>query len=289
MSTNDPRGQAHEFHSFVLGLVAENERLRQQVAGLEQTVAMLSQFQPPMDSETAKAWGRRLEQAPGWRSLTCGTISSWDESGGYPLGGGLLALLADLTAIPGDDRGKRLAWDINERERARRNPPGTYRMRPYPPRFRGLYDATWILHERGDVGLSDLLRDLTKGLRSGSKLLFVIKAAFLLYGTDAVRMLSTEPDELVSRLIEEVNRASEPEENEMWKRFRGLFSGTAPSVTKEQARSVLGVAADATADDVKAAYRRLVREHHPDAGGDVKEFHKVAEAYEVLAAVSPVA
>ncbi len=45
---------------------------------------------------------------------------------------------------------------------------------------------------------------------------------------------------------------------------------------------VLGLTQNATADDIKKAYRKLAREHHPDKGGDPEKFKKVQEAYEVL-------
>jgi molecular chaperone DnaJ len=45
---------------------------------------------------------------------------------------------------------------------------------------------------------------------------------------------------------------------------------------------VLGVASDATPEEVKRAYRRLAREHHPDAGGDEERFKEIARAYDVL-------
>jgi len=45
---------------------------------------------------------------------------------------------------------------------------------------------------------------------------------------------------------------------------------------------VLGVEADATQGDIKAAYRRLSRQVHPDQGGSGALFRKVAEAYETL-------
>lgn len=49
---------------------------------------------------------------------------------------------------------------------------------------------------------------------------------------------------------------------------------------------VLGVAKDATQDEIKKAYRKLARQHHPDANPDNKEseekFKETAQAYEVL-------
>ena len=44
----------------------------------------------------------------------------------------------------------------------------------------------------------------------------------------------------------------------------------------------LGVLPSATEAEIKAAYRTLVREHHPDRQGDPIKFRAVAEAYEVL-------
>ncbi len=44
----------------------------------------------------------------------------------------------------------------------------------------------------------------------------------------------------------------------------------------------LGVPKSATADEVKKAYRRLARKHHPDAGGKEETFKDIGEAYEVL-------
>ena len=49
---------------------------------------------------------------------------------------------------------------------------------------------------------------------------------------------------------------------------------------------VLGVPKDATADEIKKAYRKLAREYHPDANkGDAKaeeRFKEISEAYDVL-------
>ena len=45
---------------------------------------------------------------------------------------------------------------------------------------------------------------------------------------------------------------------------------------------ILGVKKDATADEIKKAFRTLARKHHPDAGGDEEKFKEINEAYEVL-------
>lgn len=44
----------------------------------------------------------------------------------------------------------------------------------------------------------------------------------------------------------------------------------------------LGVAQDATPDQIKRAYRSKARTHHPDKGGDAQEFASAAAAYDVL-------
>jgi len=45
------------------------------------------------------------------------------------------------------------------------------------------------------------------------------------------------------------------------------------------ALSELGVSGDADIEEIRAAYRRRVKEAHPDQGGDEDEFKRVREAY----------
>ena len=59
-----------------------------------------------------------------------------------------------------------------------------------------------------------------------------------------------------------------------------------PTESKRDYYEVLGIARDASADDIKKAYRQLARKFHPDVNqGDSsaeEKFKEVAEAYEVL-------
>jgi len=45
---------------------------------------------------------------------------------------------------------------------------------------------------------------------------------------------------------------------------------------------ILGVAQQATADEIKRAYRKLASQHHPDKGGDTAQFQEIQEAYSIL-------
>ena len=44
----------------------------------------------------------------------------------------------------------------------------------------------------------------------------------------------------------------------------------------------LGVASDATKADIKRAWRKLAKEHHPDKGGNEEKFKEIQAAYELL-------
>jgi molecular chaperone DnaJ len=53
-------------------------------------------------------------------------------------------------------------------------------------------------------------------------------------------------------------------------------------VAKRDYYEALGVSKNASADEIKKAYRRLAVKHHPDRGGDETDFKEINEAYEVL-------
>jgi hypothetical protein len=56
----------------------------------------------------------------------------------------------------------------------------------------------------------------------------------------------------------------------------------------DRARRVLGLKQRASIEEIRAAYRRLCKRHHPDAGdsdpGDSKAFREIHDAYRLLVA-----
>ena len=53
-------------------------------------------------------------------------------------------------------------------------------------------------------------------------------------------------------------------------------------VTKEAHFATLGLHPKSSLNDVKSAYREMVKQHHPDQGGTVQDFLRLQEAYEFI-------
>ena len=50
--------------------------------------------------------------------------------------------------------------------------------------------------------------------------------------------------------------------------------------------SMLEIERSSTPEEIKTAYRKLARKHHPDKGGDPEKFKKISEAYSILSDIS---
>ena len=68
--------------------------------------------------------------------------------------------------------------------------------------------------------------------------------------------------------------------------FGGGFGHGGPEHRREVDNSklyeALGVSKDASASDIKKAFRKAAIQHHPDKGGDPEKFKEIGKAYEVL-------
>ena len=265
---------ATDFHRQVLNMLTENERLTQQVQHLQHQLDLVHQVGAALSPELATSWLPGLEACDGWKQLKVGgSLCRWDQAAGRADGTGLKALILDLRAIPATAF-DRASWDAAEQRRAQKG--GGIPARPAPDRVQPQLVTSWLLNER-QPGLGDALDKLTAGLRG--RLRLAIEAAFLLWGDRAVAMLSTDPACVVKALLAEVHRVEEPVHAANWKTLRDLVNGCQ---AKTHARQVLGVDADANPEQIKARYRELAKEHHPDAGGDATRFARVSAAYEVL-------
>ena len=67
---------------------------------------------------------------------------------------------------------------------------------------------------------------------------------------------------------------------ELRQRLRGPRRPSGDS--RADALAVLGLEPGATAEAIKRAHRRLVKQHHPDMGGSAEAFRRVNEAYQQL-------
>ena len=49
---------------------------------------------------------------------------------------------------------------------------------------------------------------------------------------------------------------------------------------------ILGISKSANDDEIKNAYRKLAKTHHPDKGGDKSKFQEIQTAYETLSDIN---
>ena len=62
--------------------------------------------------------------------------------------------------------------------------------------------------------------------------------------------------------------------------------GSASSMSREDALDVLGLKEGASQADIRSAYRRMMKKHHPDNGGSAYLAARINEANDVLASGS---
>jgi hypothetical protein len=85
----------------------------------------------------------------------------------------------------------------------------------------------------------------------------------------------------------DIEREKKRQEKERWFnewRRTYQYSYTTPQQNIKSAYDTLGLSIGASKQEIKSAFRRLVKKHHPDTGGDQKQFIAIRQAYEMLIA-----
>ena len=115
-----------------------------------------------------------------------------------------------------------------------------------------------------------------------------VLAAFALYGVRASEWLDEDPRRVVAELRQRQRQAG----NSSGRRTRSDQRSTDREPTNQarngwsdprsQALSVLGLQPGASQQAIKQAFRKLVKQHHPDLGGSADAFRRVNDAYQLL-------
>ena len=128
------------------------------------------------------------------------------------------------------------------------------------------FPANLNLQQRLDRLVAGLGTDLLAAVAQPPSLGdLTVLAAFALYGVRASEWLDEDP----RRVVEELRQ-----------RLRGPRRPAGDS--RADALAVLGLKVGASAEAIKRAHRRLVKQHHPDMGGSAEAFRRVNEAYQQL-------
>lgn len=127
----------------------------------------------------------------------------------------------------------------------------------------------WIDHGTGEVGgavLAGRFAGRTLDSLSDGELLEVRTEAAS--DTDSVRVLEAYLDRRLGP---------------GWRHARQQAPNAGKAdMTREEAFAVLGLAGNATADDIRAAHRRLIQRVHPDAGGSADLAARINRARDIL-------
>ena len=119
-----------------------------------------------------------------------------------------------------------------------------------------------------------------------------VLAAFALYGVRASEWLDDDPKRVMLDLQQQVQqsesrrrgRRTRTDHRRTDQRTTDQQTSDEPQGSRAAALAVLGLDPGASAEAIKQAHRRLVKQHHPDMGGSAEAFRRVNEAYQRLMA-----
>ncbi|MFZ9318183.1 MAG: J domain-containing protein [Vulcanococcus sp.] len=155
------------------------------------------------------------------------------------------------------------------------------------------FHAQLSLQERLDRLLPGLGSDLFAAMAAPlNKQRCAVLAAFALYGVSAIEWLDDDPQRVVQDLRQRQERSSSNRRTRSDHRTHSDHRTGSDHRTEHSAHDprrlaaleVLGLRWGASRDAIKAAHRRLVKQHHPDLGGSAEAFRRVNEAYQQLVA-----
>ena len=246
-------------------LLEENAALKQEVLRLRRLLDRyeLLECEPRastrsqwVSAQLVQLWVRQLMQQPGWTQLRAGDGESGLE--------GVIAQLNRSSFLP----------QLSLEQRLDRLAPG----------------------------LGGDLQTAVAGVRSKQRL--AVLCAFALYGVSAREWLAEDPRRVVADLRQRVQQL----EHQRQSRHQGSRrtrsdrrstdrDGSAPGSgaasgssagqgdpRRMEALRVLGLRWGASREAIKKAHRRLVKQHHPDLGGEAEAFRRVNDAYQLLMA-----
>ncbi|TCD56348.1 J domain-containing protein [Synechococcus sp. BS55D] len=151
------------------------------------------------------------------------------------------------------------------------------------------------LQQRLDRLVSGLGTDLLSAVgRRATKKGMAVLAAFALYGVRASEWLDEDPARVVAELRQRL-RPNSSRRTRTDQRSTDQRSTDQRSSDRRQSNAqawtsgsdplaVLGLQAGASQEAIKQAFRRLVKQHHPDMGGSAEAFRRISEAYQSLMA-----
>ena len=254
----DPR-QQQRVTTNVDSLLAENDALRREVQRLNRELDRLRQRDQRHSNHSQSSTGTP-------RRITDGQVLRWGQA---------------MARQPGWIG---LQSDGLERLIERLNRSG------FPSRL--------TLQQRLDRLVSGLGTDLIDALASSPrKTRVAVEAAFALYGVRASEWLEEDPRRVVMDLCrrqeldadgagsgqtEEPRRGSRTRTDRRSTDRRSTNRDVGPVGARSEALKVLGLESGATQQMIRKAYRRLVKQHHPDVGGSKAAFRRVHEAYQLL-------
>lgn len=153
---------------------------------------------------------------------------------------------------------------------------------------RSSFHSQFSLRQRLDRLVSGLGTDLLNALgETPTTTRAALLAAFALYGVRASEWLEEDPRRVVadlcSRQLQQQRRAtSTGRRTRSDRRSSDRNQEHGDQDQRSTALSDLGLTSGASQEAIKQAFRRLVKQHHPDVGGSADAFRRVNEAYQRL-------